>query len=98
MKKLTDGVQADETRKRSVKSLAEKIEACTQEEIAAVERKGKFKTKCEESLIPASHLLEKMNEADAEASATRLSIQALVTLKDDFLAKLALFEALPVLE
>ena len=97
MKKMIDGVQADAARKRSVKSLVEKIEACSLEEIAAIQKKDKFKTKCQELLVPAADILEKMNEVDTEASATRLAIQALTHIKDNFLAKLESVEALPAI-
>jgi hypothetical protein len=101
MKKLINGVQVDGVqvdgaqRKRSVKSLVEKIEACKQEETAAIGRKDKFKSKCEEMLIPVQDIRNKIEEVTADASAARLAIQALETaLQADFLAKLALLEAL----
>ena len=78
-----------------MKSLVEKIEACKQEETAAIGRKDKFKSKCEEMLIPVQDIHNKIEEVTADASAARLAIQALETaLQADFLAKLALLEAL----
>jgi hypothetical protein len=97
MHKMINGVQVDATRKRSVKSLADKIAACNLEEVAATQRKDKFKTKCEELLVPAQDIREKLDEVDTEASATRLAIQALTSIKDDFLAKLQSVEDLPAL-
>jgi hypothetical protein len=100
MKKVINGVQVDAAqgvgaqRKRSVKTLAEKIEACKQEEIAAIQRKDKFKSKCEELLIPAQDICEKIGEVSADATAARLAIQSLETLKADYLTKLDLVEAL----
>jgi hypothetical protein len=74
MKKVINGVQVDAAqgvgaqRKRSVKTLAEKIEACKQEEIAAIQRKDKFKSKCEDLLIPAQDICEKIGEVSAVMS------------------------------
>jgi hypothetical protein len=98
MMKMINGVQVDGAqRKRSVKSLADKMDACIQEEIAAIQRKDKFKAKCEEMLIPVQNICEKMTDLDAAASVTRQAIQALNAIKDVFLAELAVLEALPAL-
>ena len=95
--KVVDGAHADLARKRSVKSLEEKIAACAQEEIAACKRRDKFKSKCEELLVPAQDICGMLDEVSCAASRTRLAIQTLVTLKDALLAKLVILESLPAL-
>jgi hypothetical protein len=98
MMKMINGVQLDgEQRKRSVKSLADKMDACNQAEIAAIQRKDKFKAKCEEMLIPVQNICEKMTDLDAAASVTRQAVQALNAINDVFLAESAVLEALPAL-
>jgi hypothetical protein len=45
-------------------------------------------------LIPAQDICEKIEEVSADATAARLAIQSLETLKADYLTKLDLVEAL----
>ncbi len=94
LKKTIDGAEAGDERKRPVKSLQERIEACTAEEVAAKLRRDKFITKCQELLVSEQIIQEKVGEVDAEALLARHAIEALTTLKDDMVAKLESVEAL----
>ena len=97
LKKTIDGAEAGDGRKRPVKSLHDRIEACKAEEVAAKQRRDKFRTKCQELLVPERMIQEKIGEVDAEALLARHAIEALTTLKDDMVAKLARVEALEAL-
>lgn len=97
LRKTIDGAQVGDGRKRPVKSLHERIEACKAEEVAAKQRRDKFITKCQELLVPAQLIQDKVLEVDAEALLATHAIEALTTLKDDMVAKLASVEALEAL-